>query len=92
MVAVEHRGGAEHLRHRHDAGAADPGDPHRELVVGHDARGLGQIDGRLGQLRRAPRPSLRARARVGSARFFGVTVMNDGQSPSRHEKSRLQVV
>jgi hypothetical protein len=25
-------------------------------------------------------------------RFFGVIVMNDGQSPSRHEKSRLHVV
>ncbi len=44
-VAVEHPGGADDLRHRHDARAADTGDPHGEMVGRHR-------DGRVGNLGR----------------------------------------
>ena len=102
VIAVEHRGGAEHLRHRHDAGAADPGDAQRELVVGHDERGLGRDRRGVGQALPGPNrpltvPPTLPPARCGAPasvarRRRASTVMNDGQSPSRHEKSRLQVV
>jgi hypothetical protein len=56
VVAVEHRRGAEHLRDRHHAGSADPGDAQRELVVGHDPRAARGDRGRRGSSRAATSP------------------------------------
>ena len=75
MPALDGRGRRDDLREGHDAGAADADDAHRERV-GRDQP--------LGSEGSATETCL------AFVRLPGTTVRNDGQSPARQEKSRLQ--
>src|SRR6185437_663744 len=78
LAPVGGEGGAENLRDRHHPGAADASDAHGEPVGAEEPLGLrGHRRLGAGLRRRAPDAA-------------GVTVRNDGQSPLRQEKSRLQ--
>ena len=104
-VAVEHRRGADDLGDRDHAGAADADHADRDVVgLDHDLGGGKWA--RRGARRRGVGGGAGAASagvvvaadgrtrRVGHQRGRAVVsiVTNAGQSPSRHEKSRLQVV
>ena len=92
VVAGEHRRGADHLGGRDHAGAADPDHADRDVVVlaERNRRRRSRSSSASSAGRRAawcgPAGAPPVRGRVSPPRGrFDSTVMNDGQSPSRHE-------
>ena len=85
-VAVEHRGRAEHLADGDHAGAADAREAHRE-GVGRAPRARDR------GARRRDRRSCRRRGLAAlRPSASSVTMANAGQSPCRHDVSKLQLV
>ena len=85
---AEHRRRAEDLADGDDARAADPGQADDELVGRHRWHGVGQAIGRIPRPARHHGPASPACSPLASTD----TRANDGQSPSRHVMSKLQLV